>query len=53
MIPPGKKIAEIKQAVKDAILDGEVENNHEADWKFVEERYGGPDASQRQADMKE
>ena len=34
-LPPGKEIAEIKQAVKDAILDGEVENNHDAAWEYV------------------
>ena len=39
-LPPGKEIADIKQAVKDAILDGKVANNHDAAWAFVEEHFG-------------
>lgn len=36
-LPPGPLIALIKDAVKEAILDGRVANNHEAAWAFVEE----------------
>lgn len=35
-LPPGKEIADLKQAVKDAILDGVVANDHDAAWAFVE-----------------
>lgn len=36
-IPPGKRIAEIKEAVKEAILSCKIENDHDAAWAFVEE----------------
>lgn len=36
-LPPGPEIAEIKDAVKEAILDGRVSNDHDAAWDFVEE----------------
>lgn len=36
-LPPGPEIAEIKDAVKEAILDGRVPNDHDAAWQFVEE----------------
>lgn len=36
-LPPGPRIAEIKDAVKEAILDGHVANDHDAAWAFVEE----------------
>lgn len=34
-LPPGPRIAEIKEAVKEAILDGRVANDHDAAWEFV------------------
>lgn len=34
-IPPGPKIKEIKEAVKEAILDGRVANDHDAAWDFI------------------
>lgn len=34
-LSPGHKIAEIKEAVKEAILDGKVANNHDAAWEFA------------------
>ena len=34
-LPPGPEIAEIKEAIKDAILDGKVPNNHNAAWQFA------------------
>lgn len=34
-LPGCKLLAEIKDAVKEAILDGRVENNHDAAWKYV------------------
>lgn len=36
-LPPGQEIAEIKDAVKEAILEGEIPNDHDAAWVFVEE----------------
>lgn len=36
-LPPGPEIAEIKDAVKEAILEGRVSNDHDAAWDFVEE----------------
>lgn len=36
-IPPGPRIKEIKEVVKEAILDGKVPNDHDAAWQFVEE----------------
>lgn len=36
-LPPGQEIAEIKDAVKEAILEGEIPNDHDAAWAFVEE----------------
>lgn len=42
-LEPGAKIAEIKNAVKEAILDGRIPYDHDAAWAFVMERYGsGP-----------
>ena len=35
-LPPGPRIAEIKEAVKEAILEGTVANDHDAAWAFVE-----------------
>lgn len=34
-IPPGHRIADMKAAVKDAILDGLIENNHDAAWEYM------------------
>ncbi len=34
-LPGCKLLAEIKDAVKEAILDGRVENNHDAAWQYV------------------
>lgn len=34
-IPPGKRIAELKDAVKEAILDCKVENDHDAAWDYL------------------
>lgn len=39
-LPPGPRIAEIKDAVKEAILDGRVANDHDAAWAFIEENFG-------------
>ncbi|MCH5218230.1 MAG: HD domain-containing protein [Muribaculaceae bacterium] len=36
-LPPGPKIAEIKEAIKEAILDGRVANDHDAAWAYAEE----------------
>ena len=38
-LPPGPRIAEIKDAVKEAILDGRVANDHDAAWAFIEENF--------------
>ncbi|MFT3749633.1 MAG: HD domain-containing protein [Agriterribacter sp.] len=34
-IAPCKKVGDIKNAIKDAILDGEIENNYEAAYSFM------------------
>ena len=36
-LPPGPRIAEIKDAIKEAILDGRVSNDHDAAWAFAED----------------
>ena len=36
-LPPGPLIADIKDAVKEAILEGLVPNDHDAAWAFAEE----------------
>lgn len=50
-IPGCKLLAQFKDAVKDAILDGRVENNHEAAWEYVlqlaEERREDIEAARR------
>ena len=46
-IAPGPRIAEIKEAVKEAILDGKVPNEHDAAWNFVE-RFIAADSARRQ-----
>ena len=37
-IEPGPVIGEIKNAIKEAILEGEISNNHEDAWKFMVEK---------------
>lgn len=34
-LPPGQKIAEIKEFVKEAILEGKIPYEHDAAWQFV------------------
>ena len=34
-LPPGKTIAEIKDAVKEAIIDGRIPYDHDAAWNYV------------------
>lgn len=34
-MPPGPEIARLKQAVKDAILDGEIPYDHDAAWEYM------------------
>lgn len=40
-IPPGKEIAAIKDAVKEAIMEGKIPYDHDAAWAFVLEK--GPE----------
>lgn len=37
-IKPGKEVGVIKDAVKDAILDGQIDNTKEAAWQFMMEK---------------
>ncbi len=37
-LPPSKPVGELKNAIKDAILDGYIENNYEAAYKFMMQR---------------
>lgn len=39
-LAPGPEIAAIKDAVKEAILEGEIPYDHDAAWQWVMERYG-------------
>lgn len=34
-IPPSQEISRLKQIVKDAILDGEIPNDHDAAWEYL------------------
>lgn len=38
-LPPSKEIGILKNALKDAILDGEVENNYESAKKFLDKKF--------------
>lgn len=38
-LPPGPEIATIKDAVKEAILDGRVANDHDAAWAYILENF--------------
>ncbi|MBA3663189.1 MAG: HD domain-containing protein [Bacteroidetes bacterium] len=38
-LTPGREIGVLKNALKDAILDGEVENNYESAKKFLDEKF--------------
>lgn len=38
-LPPGREIGILKNSLKDAILDGEVENNYESAKKFLDKKF--------------
>ena len=40
-IAPCKKVGDIKNAIKDAILDGEIENNYDAAYDYMLVKAGG------------
>lgn len=37
-IPPGPRIAELKEMVKEAILEGRIPNDHDAAWQYLVDR---------------
>lgn len=44
-IPPSQEISRLKQMVKDAILDGEIPNDHDAAWRYLMEHKDDPISS--------
>lgn len=36
-LPPGRQIAAIKEAVKEAILEGHIPNDHDAAWEYAQQ----------------
>lgn len=38
-LPPGREIGVLKNSLKDAILDGEVENNYDSAKKFLDQKF--------------
>ena len=38
-LPPGREIGILKNSLKDAILDGAVENNYESAKKFLDKKF--------------
>jgi poly(A) polymerase len=39
-LPPSRQVGEIREAVKNAVLDGIIPNDHDAAYNFVMEKFG-------------
>lgn len=50
-IPPSQEISRLKQMVKDAILDGEIPNDHDAAWDYLVEHMHDSPVESKEPDI--